>query len=89
MSKAVIRLGDPTDHGGAVVAVSATHHTVDGLPVARVGDRCSCPRRGHNNCVIVEGDSAYTVDDIPVAFEGHRTSCGARLKASAHKLAKG
>ncbi len=89
MSKAVIRLGDPTDHGGAVVAVSATHHTVDGLPVARVGDRCSCPRRGHNNCVIVEGDSAYTVDGIPVAFEGHRTSCGARLKASAHKLAKG
>lgn len=73
----------------AVVAVSATHHTVDGLPVARVGDRCSCPRRGHNNCVIVEGDSAYTVDGIPVAFEGHRTSCGARLKASAHKLAKG
>ena len=89
MSKAVIRLGDPTDHGGAVVAVSATHHTVDGLPVARVGDRCSCPRRGHNNCVIVEGDPAYIVDDIPVAFEGHRTSCGARLKASAHKLAKG
>ena len=53
MSKAVIRLGDPTDHGGVVVSVSATQHTVDGIPVARVGDRCSCARRGHNNCVIV------------------------------------
>ena len=89
MSNAGSRRGDPTDQGGAVVAVSATHHTVDCLPVARVGDRCSCPRRGHNNCVIVEGDPAYTVDGIPVAFEGHRTSCGARLKASAHKLTKG
>ena len=33
MSKAVIRLGDPTDHGGVVVSVSATQHTVDGIPV--------------------------------------------------------
>ena len=45
MSKAVIRLGDPTDHGGAVVAVSATHHTVDGLPVARVGEASLEPAR--------------------------------------------
>ena len=76
MSKAIIRLGDPTDHGGAVVSVSATHHTVDGIPVARVGDRCSCPRRGHNNCVIVEGDPAYTVDGIPVNLPDVRTSNG-------------
>jgi len=88
MSKAVIRLGDPTDHGGVVVSVSATQHTVDGIPVARVGDRCSCPRRGHNNCVIVEGDPNYTLDGVPVAFEGHRTSCGARLLASGRALGK-
>ena len=74
MSKAVMRLGDPTDHGGRVVSVSATHHTVDGIPVARVGDRCSCPRRGHHNCVIIEGDPDYILDGIAVAFEDHRTS---------------
>jgi uncharacterized Zn-binding protein involved in type VI secretion len=38
MSKDIIRLGDPTSHGGSVVAVSARHFTVDGLPVARVGN---------------------------------------------------
>ena len=88
MSKPAIRLGDPTDHGGVVVSVSATQHTVDGIPVARVGDRCSCPRRGHNNCVIVEGDPHYTLDGVPIAFEGHRTSCGARLLASGRALGK-
>lgn len=88
MSKAVIRLGDPTDHGGKVVSVSATHFTVDGIPVARVGDRCVCPRRGHDNCVIIEGDPHFTLDGIPVAFEGHRTSCGARLSASGRALGK-
>ena len=39
----VIRLGDATSHGGKVESVSATHFTVDGVPVACVGDACSCP----------------------------------------------
>jgi len=87
--RAVIRLGDATSHGGAVVSVAATHHTVDGVPVARIGDLCSCPKKGHGPCTIVEGDPHYTVDGIPVAFEGHRTSCGATLIASASNFARG
>lgn len=87
--KGIIRLGDPTDHGGAVVATTAPHFTVDGIAVARVGDQCSCPRRGHDGCVIVEGDPNYKIDGIPVAFDGHSTSCGAKLKSTASGYAKG
>lgn len=76
--KGVIRLGDPTSHGGKVVAASGSG-VVSGLPVARVGDACVCPKRGHSKCVIVEGDPAVLLDGVPVAFEGHRTSCGAAL----------
>ena len=76
--RGVIRLGDPTSHGGKVLT-AAPNSMAMGLAVARKGDRCSCPRRGHHQCVIAEGDPDVTIDGIPVAFDGHRTSCGATL----------
>jgi uncharacterized Zn-binding protein involved in type VI secretion len=75
----VIRLGDPTSHGGKVENVSATHITVGGIPVARVGDVCSCPIKGHDGCTIAEGDPHHVIDGIAVAHEGHKTTCGATL----------
>ena len=89
MAKGVIRLGDSTDHGGAVVSVSATHYTVDGIPVARVGDKCSCPKKGHSGRVIAEGDPEFTIDGVAVAYDGHMTSCGAKLKSTVGKFSKG
>ena len=61
----IIRLGDPTDHGGRVVASGAPHFTVGGIAVALKGDACSCPRRGHNGCTIAEGDHPRVVVDGP------------------------
>lgn len=85
----VIRLGDPTDHGGKVVASSAAARpTLDGVPLALLGDACSCPRRGHEPCTIAEGDPGHVVDGMPVAYEGHRTSCGAVLIATAAACGK-
>jgi uncharacterized Zn-binding protein involved in type VI secretion len=75
----VIRLGDPTSHGGKVESVSATHFTVGGIPVARVGDLCSCPIKGHDKCTIAEGDPQHVIDGIAVAHDGHKTTCGATL----------
>jgi uncharacterized Zn-binding protein involved in type VI secretion len=75
----IIRLGDPTSHGGKVESVSATHFTVGGLAVARVGDKCSCPIKGHDNCTIAEGDPHHVIDGIAVAHDGHKTTCGATL----------
>jgi uncharacterized Zn-binding protein involved in type VI secretion len=78
----IIRLGDPTSHGGKVVSTSASHFTVSGIAVARVGDICSCPMKGHDNCTIVEGNPHHIIDGIPVAYDGHQTSCGAALIAT-------
>lgn len=78
----VIRLGDASSHGGKVVKVSATHFTVDGIAVACVGDKCSCPINGHDNCTIAEGDPTHVIDGIAVAYDGHKTTCGATLIAS-------
>ena len=78
----IIRLGDPTDHGGRVVASGAPHVTVDGVAIALKGDACTCPKRGHQPCAIAEGDPNHTVGGVPVAYEGHRTTCGAVLIAS-------
>ena len=88
MSKKIIRLGDPTDHGGKVIATGAPHFKVDGLAVALKGDACSCPKRGHNDCTIAEGDPEHTVNGVPVAYEGHKTTCGAVLTSTVPNFTK-
>lgn len=86
--KHVIRLGDKTTHGGTVV--SATDQLqIHGKPVARLGDKVSCPIKGHGSETIVEGDPNWLVDGIPVALEGHKTSCGATLISSLPNLKRG
>lgn len=75
----VIRIGDPTSHGGKVINSSAQHVRVAGRPVALIGDKCTCPMTGHQNCVIVSGSSSHTVNGKAVAYEGDKTSCGATL----------
>lgn len=77
----VIRLNDPSSHGGKVTQVAATHFTVGGIAVACVGDKCSCPVHGEGE--IVEGNSRHTINGVPVAYDGHRTSCGALLMSTA------
>lgn len=85
--KGVIRLGDLTSHGGKVIAASATSR-VHGIPVARKGDACVCPVKGHVSCVIAEGDPHVLAGGLPVAFQGHKTSCGATLISSAPATVK-
>jgi uncharacterized Zn-binding protein involved in type VI secretion len=76
----VIRLDDPTSHGGKVTNVTATYFTVSGKPLACVGDKCSCPI--HGDGAIIEGDSHHTIDGTAVAYDGHKTSCGATLTST-------
>lgn len=85
----IIRLGDPTSHGGQVVSVSASWFTVDGIAVARVNDQCSCPLPGHGTGVIVEGEPTHTIDGLAVAYDGHKTSCGATLISTVDNFSKG
>eukprot|EP01041_Mallomonas_annulata_P017121 gene17121-35436_t len=53
--RGVIRLNDPTSHGGMVVS-AAPKTKVMGIAVASKGDYCTCPIPGHGVCMIVEGD---------------------------------
>ncbi len=80
----IICLNDATSHGGKVVKVAATHFTVGGVPVARVGDKTSCPVHGQGS--IVEGEARHTIGGVRVAYEGHRTSCGATLLPGGARL---
>jgi uncharacterized Zn-binding protein involved in type VI secretion len=79
--KHVIRVDDPTDHGGQVLTGCAPYLPC-GRPVARIGDKCSCPMEGHDDCTIIEGDPNHLVSGIPVAFEGCHTDCGAVQEAT-------
>ncbi|MBM3115249.1 PAAR domain-containing protein [Jeongeupia naejangsanensis] len=86
--KKVIRLGDPTSHGGSVVSASPNAKAM-GKAIARLGDSVSCPEKGHGSVTIVEGDPNWLIDGKPVALEGHKTSCGAALISTVPNVAKG
>jgi uncharacterized Zn-binding protein involved in type VI secretion len=84
--KNVIRLGDPTSHGGRVVS-TGSNFSAFGKPVARVGDKCVCPISGHQVCIIVEGDPTWSIDGRAVALSGCKTSCGATLISTLPEVA--
>ena len=78
MSGPLIRLGDKTSHGGTVLEASQ-HSDSGGTPIARMGDKVSCPI--HGSGTIASGDLTMIVDGKPVARQGDRASCGAVLIA--------
>lgn len=77
----IIRLNDVTSHGGRVKEVAARHFKVDGIPVAVVGDVCTCPL--HGDVTIASGNPRHIIDGVEVAYEGDETTCGAILEATA------
>lgn len=79
MNRPLIRVDDPTSHGGKVVEGSE-NMIIDGKPVARVGDKVSCPI--HGDTTIDSGSPTYIVDGKPTARDGDKTACGATLKAT-------
>lgn len=82
MAKPFIVLGDKTSHGGTVIAGSPSTDS-GGKPIARVGDKATCPCKGHGGVTpIVSGDATCLLDGRPAARHGDRTACGATLIAS-------
>lgn len=75
----VIRKGDKTSHGGVVISGDETIN-IFGLPMARLGDRVTCPTCAGVH-TIIEGITSVS-SDRRTAVEGMKTSCGAVLIAS-------
>ncbi|WP_137939803.1 PAAR domain-containing protein [Chitinivorax sp. B] len=86
MGKPFILLGDSTDHGGKVLEGSP-YSDINGIPIARVGDKVSCPIPGHGTTVIATGDPTCLIDGKPAARHGDKTACGATLLASQQLVA--
>lgn len=83
MGFAFVREGDTTSHGGRVLACTPTN-TVDGVPLALLGDMVSCPKCGGVYPIVDVKNLSMTFDGRPVASEGDKTACGATLIASQH-----
>lgn len=45
MALSIVRLGDPTSHGGCVITASMKH-VIGGVGIARVGDKIFLPVTG-------------------------------------------
>jgi len=82
MGRPFIVLGDKTDHGGEVVEASGVTDT-HGKRLARVGDKVTCPKKGHGGTTqIVSGDLTMIIDGKAAARHGDKTACGATLISS-------
>lgn len=82
MNRPFILLGDNTSHGGTVLEGSPTTRA-EGKPIARVGDKVSCPIKGHGGTTtIASGDPTTLIDGRPAARVGDKTACGATLISS-------
>jgi uncharacterized Zn-binding protein involved in type VI secretion len=80
MSGEIIRLGDPTSHGGKVLEGSQTD-ICHGKPIAYVGHQTSCPKC-KGTYPIIEGALTTTFYGKGVALAGMKTACGATLIAT-------
>ena len=81
MSRKLIVLGDTTTHGGTVItAWGEGRYTIDGKPVACVGDKVACPRcKGVYTIIEGASDPDTLLDGRLMAREGDGVDCGAKL----------
>lgn len=82
MPRAIIRLDDPTSHGG-VVQEGFANVKLYGKAMAGVGHRGYCPQC-RCEFVILAGEETYEYLGRKAAVEGMLTSCGAVLIATQH-----
>lgn len=78
MGRNVVRLGDPTTHGGNVISASSTT-MVDGKPVALIGDLVSCPKKGHGVNKIIEAAKSSFSDGKAIVMDQCLCECGCKV----------
>ena len=80
MAGEIIRMGDPTSHGGKVIEGSMAD-ICHGKPIAYMGHQTFCPQC-KGNFPIIDGASTTTFYGKGVALAGMKTACGAVLIAT-------
>jgi uncharacterized Zn-binding protein involved in type VI secretion len=78
----VVRLGDPSNHGGVVIS-SCSRTRAEGILISRLGDLHSCPIPGHGVTPIVSGVCGRTYTEGKLtAHDGCVAACGAVISAT-------
>jgi uncharacterized Zn-binding protein involved in type VI secretion len=80
MAGEIIRMGDPTSHGGKVIEGSMVD-ICHGKPIAYMGHQTYCPQC-KGNFPIIDGAPTTTFYGKGVALAGMKTACGAVLIAT-------
>lgn len=76
MKNDIAILGSTISHGGAVVSGS-TLTSVDGIPIARIGDSVTCST--HGSTTIVSGSSFAKDENKFIARVNDACGCGATI----------
>ncbi|WP_414496436.1 PAAR domain-containing protein [Stenotrophomonas maltophilia] len=83
MARLFIVVGNRLSSGGSVLTGSP-FTDIEGRPMARAGDRTTCPAHGPGT--IITGDATMIVDGNAAARHGDRASCGCSLIAGRQNL---
>lgn len=75
---AIILSGDCIDHGGYVIANEKVTTTVNGKPVARIGDKVLCFKHGETE-IVASGNNNVLNEKKQIARIGDKTKCGSKL----------
>lgn len=78
MPQTIITVGCPTDHGGQVISGDPIAK-INGKPIAKIGDICSCPIHGTTRIVAGPCTARGLINGRPTAVSGDMTDCGAKL----------
>lgn len=76
----IVKLNDPSDHGGKMIQASGGF-TVDDIDGCVSGDIHQCPIRGHGNTP-VSSSSPHTANGKAILRTGDKAACGATITGS-------
>ena len=87
MATPYIVIGCPTTGGGQVITGNSSF-LVEGIPVACVGDKATCPKH-QTVAIIIVGDPTVQVMGKAVARVNDALSCGCKLLPKQSLVVKG
>jgi uncharacterized Zn-binding protein involved in type VI secretion len=80
----MVRLNDPSDHGGKMITATAVNLKADGIAVCVHGDFHDCPIPGHG-ITPVSSSSSVKSGGKPIIHVGHKARCGASISQGSPK----